>query len=371
MSEHDAGDRAARQVTLLGGVVNLVLIAIKAAGGLLYGSVALLADALHSLTDLVSDIVVYIAVKLGSAEADENHPYGHRRFETIASLAVGLLVIATGVGLILETARRLQTQEWLTPDGPALAVAVIAILAKEGLYHVTVRVANRHARPILKANAVHHRTDSLSSIAVFVGLAAAMAGVSSGDLLAAMVVGLLFLHGGWGILSEALLELSEAAVDDATQATMMETILATGGVEDVHVLKTKTVGGLIFAEAHVQVRPHISVTQGHEIAHRAMHRVLKAVPRMEDITIHIDPEDDDEAPVHLPDGHLLEHDIRTAWAEATDASPLLDVTMHLLGVGVTAVLCCAADTPDATVEAGRAAVAALKPVDSVEVRSPR
>ncbi len=314
--------------------------------------------------------MVYFAVKLGSAEADENHPYGHRRFETIASLAVGLLVIATGVGLILETARRLQTQEWLTPDGPALAVAVIAILAKEGLYHVTVRVANRHARPILKANAVHHRTDSLSSIAVFVGLAASMAGVSSGDLLAAMVVGLLFLHGGWGILSEALLELSEAAVDDATHATMMETILATGGVEDVHVLKTKTVGGLIFAEAHVQVRPHISVTSAGFFPDDAL-GLLKAVPRMEDITIHIDPEDDDEAPVHLPDGHRLEHDIRTAWAEATDASPLLDVTMHLLGVGVTAVLCCAADTPDATVEAGRAAVAALEPIDSVEVRSPR
>jgi cation diffusion facilitator family transporter len=371
MADLIAGDLAARRVTLLGGLVNLVLIAVKASGGLLYGSIALLADALHSLTDLISDVVVYVAVKFGSAEADENHPYGHRRFETIASLAVGLLVIATGVGLILETARRLQSQEWLTPDSPAIGIAVFAIVTKEALYHITVRIADRHARPILKANAVHHRTDSLSSVAVLFGLGAAMAGISSGDLLAALVVGLLFLHGGWGILAEALLELSEAAVDESTHARMLDTILATGGVEDVHVLKTKTVGGLIFAEAHVQVHPHISVTQGHEIAHRAMHRVLKAVPRMEDITIHIDPEDDDDAPVHLPDSFRLEQEIRTVWAEATDDAPLLDVTLHLLGVGVTAVMCCAAAIPDTTVHLGRTAVAAIEAVDAVEIRSPR
>lgn len=371
MAKDEAGDQAARRITLLGGLVNLVLIVVKAVGGLVYGSVALLADALHSLTDLVSDMVVYVAVRLGSAEADDNHPYGHRRFETIASLAVGLLVLATGLGLILETARRLQTQDWMSPETPAIAVAALAVLSKEALYHATVRVANRHSRPILRANAVHHRTDALSSVAVLVGLGASMAGLSSGDLLAALVVGLLFLHGGWGILAEALRELSEAGVDDATYANMIDIMMQTGGVEDVHLLKTKTVGGLIFAEAHVQVQPHISVTQGHEIAHRAMHRVLREVPNVEDVTIHVDPEDDDEAPIVLPNGHRLEQDIRTAWNTATGGVALLDLTLHLLGTGVEVVLCCSMDVDETTLEAGRDAVLELAEVDAAQVRSPR
>ena len=168
-------------------------------------------------------------------------------------------------------------------------VAGITIFAKEGLYRATMRVARKHDHALLRANAVHHRTDALSSVAVFVGLFASMYGFSSGDLIAALVVGLLLIRAGLKIVWEAGLELSEAGVDAETYTTMRELILDTGGVEDLHLLKTKTVGGRIFAEAHVQVRPTLSVTQGHEIAHRAVDRVMEAMPLLQDLTVHVDP----------------------------------------------------------------------------------
>ena len=363
-------DRAARRITLFGGLVNLVLTSIQAVGGLVFGSVALLADALHSLTDLVSDAVVYMAVRLGAAEADENHPYGHRRFETLASLGVGLLIVTVGVVLVLEAAERLQSQTWVSPERSALAVAGITIFAKEGLYRATVRVARRHNHALLHANAVHHRTDALSSVAVFVGLFASMYGFTSGDLMAALVVGLLLVRAGLKIVWEAGLELSEAGVYPGTYETMKELILSTGGVEDLHLLKTKTVGGRIFAEAHVQVRPTLSVTQGHEIAHRAVDRVLEAVPLLQDLTVHVDPEDDQDDAPPLPNGHEVELNVRNAWEEATGEAPV-DITLHLLTQHTTVVLVCSPDLGAEHVEAGTTSVLALHGVDDVQVLSPR
>ena len=363
-------DRAARRITLTGGFVNLVLTSIQAVGGVLFGSVALLADALHSLTDLVSDIVVYMAVRLGAAEADENHPYGHRRFETLASLAVGVVIAVAGVMLIIEAGERLQSQSWVSPEQPALAVAAITIVAKEGLFRATMRVANRHDHALLRANAVHHRTDALSSIAVFIGLLASMYGFSSGDLVAALVVGLLLLRAGLRIMWEAGLELSEAGVDSETYTVMRELILETGGVEDLHLLKTKTVGGRIFAEAHVQVHPKLSVTQGHEIAHRAVDRVMAALPLLQDLTVHVDPEDDQEDAPALPNGYEIEAAVRSAWKDATGTNPI-ELTLHLLVQGTTAVLVCSSEVNDEAIASGRDAVMGLDHVEDVQVLSPR
>ncbi|MEC8311605.1 MAG: cation diffusion facilitator family transporter [Candidatus Thermoplasmatota archaeon] len=363
-------DRAARRITLAGGFVNLVLTSLQAVGGVIFGSVALLADALHSLTDLVSDAVVYIAVRLGAAEADENHPYGHRRFETLASLAVGLLIVVIGVMLVLEAAERLQSQMWVSPEQPALVVAGITIFAKEGLYRATMRVARKYDHALLRANAVHHRTDALSSIAVFIGLFASMYGFSSGDLIAALVVGLLLIRAGLRIVWEAGLELSEAGVDAETYTTMRELILDTGGVEDLHLLKTKTVGGRIFAEAHVQVRPTLSVTQGHEIAHRAVDRVMEAIPLLQDLTVHVDPEDDQEDAPPLPNGHEIERAVPGAWVEATGEAPQ-DLTLHLLVEATTVVLVCSSNLDEDAIERGKAAVLAANHVNGVQVLSPR
>ena len=363
-------DRAARRITLAGGFVNLLLTSLQAVGGVIFGSVALLADALHSLTDLVSDAVVYMAVRLGAAEADENHPYGHRRFETLASLAVGLLIVVIGVVLVFEAAERLQSQTWASPEQPALVVAGITIIAKEGLYRSTMRVANKHNHALLRANAVHHRTDALSSIAVFAGLFASMYGFSSGDLIAALVVGLLLVRAGLRIVWEAGLELSEAGVDERTHTAMQELIRSTGGVEDLHLLKTKTVGGRIFAEAHVQVRPTLSVTQGHEIAHRAVDRVMEAIPLLQDLTVHVDPEDDQEDAPPLPNSHVIERAVLDAWEKATGEAPV-NLTLHLLVEATTVVLVCSPQLGEDVIEQGKGAVLGVGHVDHVQVLSPR
>ena len=249
-------------------------------------------------------------------------------------------------------------------------VAGITIFAKEGLYRATMRVAHKYDHALLRANAVHHRTDALSSIAVFIGLFASMYGFSSGDLIAALVVGLLLIRAGLRIVWEAGLELSEAGVDAETYTTMRELILDTGGVEDLHLLKTKTVGGRIFAEAHVQVRPTLSVTQGHEIAHRAVDRVMEAIPLLQDLTVHVDPEDDQEDAPPLPNGHEIELAVHGAWEEATGEAPQ-DLTLHLLVEATTVVLVCSSNLDEDAIERGKAAVLAANHVNGVQVLSPR
>ena len=209
-----------------------------------------------------------------------------------------------------------------------------------------------------------------SSIAVFIGLFASMYGFSSGDLIAALVVGLLLIRAGLRIVWGAGLELSEAGVDAETYTTMRELILDTGGVEDLHLLKTKTVGGRIFAEAHVQVRPTLSVTQGHEIAHRAVDRVMEAIPLLEDLTVHVDPEDDQEDAPPLPNGHDIEHAVQDAWEKATGEAPV-DLTLHLLLEDTTVVLVCSSQLDEGAIEQGKAAVLDVEHVDGLRVLSPR
>ena len=151
---------------------------------------------------------------------------------------------------------------------------------------------------------------------------------------------------------------------------MHELILDTGGVEDLHLLKTKTVGGRIFAEAHVQVRPTLSVTQGHEIAHRAVDRVMEAIPLLQDLTVHVDPEDDQEGAPPLPNGHAIERATQHAWEAATGEAPV-NLTLHLLTQATTVVLVCSSHLDEGTIERGKTAVLDVDHVDEVQVLSPR
>ena len=167
----------------------------------------MIADAIHSIGDLASDFVVYIAILLGSREADENHQYGHRRYETLASLVVGLMIIAAGIGLGYEMINRIQDRSsWEVPGQLAMAAAAVSIIVKEILYRYTYSAGVKQNHPLMQANAVHHRTDALSSLVVLIGLVATEFGITVGDLAAALVVSFMLARAGLKIVYEALLE---------------------------------------------------------------------------------------------------------------------------------------------------------------------
>ena len=364
-------DRVARRVTIVGAIVNILLAALKAVAGVITASASLIADAIHSIGDLASDFVVYIAILLGSREADENHQYGHRRYETLASLIVGLMIIAAGIGLGYEMINRIQdSSSWEVPGQLAMAAAAVSILVKEILYRYTYNAGVKQNHPLMQANAFHHRTDALSSLVVLIGLVATEFGITVGDLAAALVVSFMLARAGLKIVYEALLEVSEAGVDPETYSLMEKTIRETDGVIDMHLLRTKTIGGEIFAESHAQVNPYISVTQGHEIAHRIVERVEAVVPALKELTVHIDPEDDEHDSPELPNCSQLEEMIRNIWSNEYESSELQAVTLHILHSGVEAVLRVSPES-EAELESISEQITSLDEVSKVEFVSLR
>ena len=339
-------ERAAQNVTLMGGFVNLLLTGLKGFIGVITNSAGLIADAIHSLTDLATDLFVWLAISFGKKEADENHPHGHKRFETIATLVVGILVFVTGMGIIIEMASQIQTTEWTNPNELAFSIIIVSIFAKEILFRWTRRIARKYNNALLEANAVHHRTDALSSIVVLAGLIATYSGFELGDLLAAVLVGAMLVRTGIKISKGALLEMSEAGVDKETLEKIVKTIETTGGVVSAHFVKTRLHAGEILGEAHVEVDPRLTVTEGHEISERVFKRVKSVVPNIRELIIHIDPEDDEIQLPEYPSGHSLRSFLNEKWSEFNPDNQLQSIIIHLLHTGVEVSITVGDDVKD-------------------------
>jgi cation diffusion facilitator family transporter len=291
-----ATSRAAetKRVTAVGAVLNLLLSAAKLLVGWIGQSQSLIADGIHSLSDLLSDGVVYWAAHHAQQDPDQKHPYGHGRFETFATLALGVLLVLAALGIVWDAVARLFTPErLLQPSWVALVVAAISIVSKEWLYHYTMRVACRLKSEMLKANAWHHRSDSVSSIVVMVGIGGTMAGLPYLDAIAAAVVGIMVAKIGWNLGVGACHELVDTGVEEGRLAKIRETIFAIGGVEDIHTLRTRRMAGQVSVDVHVMVEPRISVSEGHMISQTVIDTLLYGFEEVTDVTVHIDPEDDE------------------------------------------------------------------------------
>ncbi|WP_006788313.1 cation diffusion facilitator family transporter [Thiorhodospira sibirica] len=326
--------REMRRVTLVGVATNLSLSATQIVGGVLSQSQALMADGLHTLSDLFSDMVVLLAARHANMEADENHPYGHGRIETLGTVIVGLALMGAGLGIGLDAGLRLFNPETLLAPAPiALFIACLGIVAKEGLYHYTMREAKRLNSNMLKANAWHHRSDVISSLVVLVGIGGTLAGLPYLDAVAAVfVAALIGVMGGrliWGSVSELI----DTALQPETVEQMRRHILAVEGVKGLHQLRTRRSGGSVFADVHLQIPARISVSEGHLIADRVLVTLRKAYPELSDITVHIDPEDDQrDTPCRsLPLRSELIRQLRTHWAQIPQSEKLENVILHYLG----------------------------------------
>jgi cation diffusion facilitator family transporter len=273
--------------------VNVMLTMVQVGAGLLAHSQALIADGVHSLSDLLSDFLVLIASYHSKAPADAGHPYGHERVETVASFLLGAILVATGIGIMVGAALKLENMHAAAPvTSLALWTAGLALVAKESLFRYMLHVGEKLRSPLLIANAWHARSDAASSLVVAIGIGANMLGFLYADALAAIVVGFMIVRMGIVFAWDAFQELIDAGLSIEEVNSIRQTIIDTPGVESLHELKTRRMAHRVLVEAHILVDAHISVSEGHNIAERARSRLLAAHEAIDNVLVHVDPEDD-------------------------------------------------------------------------------
>ena len=269
--------------------VNLVLTTLQITVGVFSKSQALIADGVHSLSDLVADFVVLFAGHHSKKDADQEHPYGHQRFETAASLVLGILLLAVGVGMLWSAVRKLEAPETVQQVHIlALWVAGGALVSKELLFRYMLSVAKRVKSSMLVANAWHARSDAASSLVVSLGIIGNLAGYPILDPIAALIVGFMVGKMGWSFAWDALHDLMDRAVDEQEVQAIRQTLIETPGVSDVHDVRTRKMGDMIAVDAHLEVDADITVEAGHAIAVLAQQRVLQR-HRVINLMTHIDP----------------------------------------------------------------------------------
>ncbi len=288
-------DQIAR-VTLAGSVVNLLLVGVKFVAGIAGHSAAMISDAVHSLSDFVTDIVVLVFVRISAQPQDEGHDYGHGKFETMATLLIGLALAAAAIGIVVSGAGKLaawlQGEDLPSPGKLALWAALLSILAKEVLYQYTHIKGQKLDSPALEANAWHHRSDALSSVGAAIGIGGAILLGNRWtvlDPLASIVVGLMLVKVAWDLLGPSFRELTDSSLPKETEAEMLEIIRGIDGVQNPHNLRTRRVGNRIVAEVHIRLDGSQSLSEAHEKATEVERRIKARFGQQSHIVVHMEP----------------------------------------------------------------------------------
>lgn len=283
---------AGKRVTLVGVVVNTLLIFLKFVAGIVGSSQALIADAVHSISDLFTDAVVLVGLRISQKPPDKTHHFGHARLETLASTIVGLALVATAIYLGIDASLTIYHHKEYHPTLLALSVAGISIVLKEVLYQYTIRVGRRIKSQLIVANAWHHRSDALSSIAVFIGVGAAVVEPSWHilDAYAALLVSFFVVKVGLEILKDALREFTDTAPQPEVIGQIKQCALSVNGVSGMHDLRVRTSGGLYQMEIHIVVDGGLTVSEGHKIAKSVEECLIEDVGNFSRIIIHVDPD---------------------------------------------------------------------------------
>lgn len=294
--EAPARERGIYKVTLVGSIVNLVLLVFKFVAGVLGRSSAMIADAVHSLSDFISDIIVIVFVRVSSRPDDNDHDYGHGKFETLASLIVGLILACVGIGLLVEGASKVIF--WLRggvlehPGMIALIAAILSIGLKEGLFHYTMAREKKLNSPALVANAWHHRSDAMTSVATLVGIGGAMLlgnRWSVLDPMAAVIVSFFIIGAAYKLMKPNLDQLLEKSLTAHEKEEITEIILSTPGVRDMHHLRTRRIGVAKSVECHIKLNGDMPLREAHDIATRVEQNLRAAIGKDTHISLHMEP----------------------------------------------------------------------------------
>lgn len=283
-----------RQVTWIGIAVNAVLSAVKIFAGIFGSSKALIADGIESGVDILTSLVLIVGSRFWSAPPDTDHPYGHRRIETLIALGIGLVVGAVGVSIIWNALSSLRSGEHSHPTMLAFVVAVVSVVSKELLFQWSVREGKKIQSMSVIANAWHHRSDAISSIPVVLAVGAAqfLPAWSFLDTIGALVAGGFILKACGDIAWPALREIIDTGAEESKVEQLRRAASSVDGVRSVHDLRTRFVGSCIAVDLHIVVDPDITVIQGHRIGDEVEARIKAEVSEVCDVLVHLDPSDD-------------------------------------------------------------------------------
>lgn len=326
-------DKAMRKTSVVGAIVNLALTVLKIIFGFIGQSHALIADGIHSLADLSTDLMVLLAAKYSNRPADKDHPYGHARIETAFTVGLGVVLIVTAIGIVIDSGQRLLNPETLLQPTPiVLLIAAISILANEALYQYTIRVARSVKSGLLIANAWHHRSDAISSIVVLIGVAGSLMGVVYLDLFAALAVALMIGKVGWDQAWSSIRELIDTGMEPKAAAAVRRIIENIEGVQSMHMLRSRRMGGSYLIDVHIEVDERLSVSEGHKIAEYVRMELIESDKNISNALVHIDPEDDslELLCLDLPFRREVLADLRKVWAGDVEPADCSSVTLHYL-----------------------------------------
>ena len=286
----DLTEKHALRVTWLGLFANLILAIAKGFIGTIAHSSALIADAGHSVSDLLSDSITLWAVHMAGVPKDNNHPYGHGKFETVGTFIVAIFLLLTGVGVAWHVLNKIDTPE--VPGTAALWMAAIAICFKEALFHVTRMVGRRSGSRVLLANAWHHRSDAISSVAALVGIGGAQWGIPLMDPIAGVLVAGLIIKTGIDIGYESIRELTDETVEEEVISELGHILAEIDGVDHFHEMRARRMGPQLLVDLHIEVDSMMSISAAHQVAERVRLRILDELPAVNEVLVHVDAEDD-------------------------------------------------------------------------------
>lgn len=292
----DNREREVYKVTLTGTAVNAILIVLKFIAGILGRSSAMVADAVHSLSDFITDVIVLVFVKIAGKPSDKKHEYGHGKYETMATLIIGLMLAFAGIGLLVSGADKLvksfNGEQLPRPGIVALVIAILSIISKEWLYRYTVKAGKKLDSQAVVANAWHHRSDAISSVGTLIGISGAMFLGEQWrilDPLAAIVVSALIIKSGYDIMRPTIGELLEASLPEAQEDEIKKIVCAIPGIENIHRLRTRRVGNIIAIDFHVKMNGKISLYKAHELVTRAENAIKDKFGAQTMVTAHMEP----------------------------------------------------------------------------------
>ncbi len=342
MNARDLSEKHALKVTLLGLAANLILALAKGFIGIIANSSALIADAGHSVSDLLSDGITLWAVRMSGIPKDKNHPYGHGKFETVGTFIISLLLLFTGIGVAGHVFNRMDAT--VVPGTIALWMAGIAIIVKEALFHVTRMVGRRTGSRVLMANAWHHRSDAISSVAALLGIAGAQLGIPLMDPIAGMLVAGLIIKTGIDIGYESIRELTDETVEEDVISELGKIMSGIEGVDHYHEMRARRMGPHLLVDLHIQVDSMMSISAAHQVAERVRLEILEKLPAVNEVLVHVDAEDDhvgDEGSELLQDIMLMrpqseiENDVKKMLAEIPEIQGITHIYCHYLNQKLT------------------------------------
>lgn len=316
-----------RRATWAGVLLNAPLAAGKILAGFISHSHALVADGVHSLSDLASDAAVLWALGQSHRPPDDDHPFGHGRFETLATLAVAAMLLLAALGILIDATMRIIHPPEDVPAVAALWVAGFSIAMKEALYHYTKAVAKRTKSAMMEANAWHHRSDAASSVVAVAGIGAAMMGYGWADPLGAAIIALMLARVAWVYGRPAIRELVDTAPTDEVAHAITRALVSTPGVRDAHDLRLRKVGGLVQADVHIALDPAMTLSEAHRLCEAARARALADVPDVAEIIIH--PEPDGHADGPAAHDAALRPELRELVGQCLDGIVSEDAIAHL------------------------------------------